>query len=329
MIGFAMTSEVPELLARLKPDPELAEMPNELLSIILEYLNRKPDLTALRLVSRHFSELVPQYLYRDIDLARPHGGVLARMNSLLCGYKNLRHVETLRTGYCGQLETMAFRAMLPNLSVKRKVSIQFEYENSDLKSLVSVLKKIRGLESLRVRVESREGIRPLQRRLADEIGRHKETLKEILIEDHPSMPYVPFGDDLLETIKTCKKLCRLALPEQYFQSVDQFRDLVTSLPNLVALRIQQRTQRARGVGLGSQSLMQAIPTTPPFAYFCYVVSGVYARTALGFVRRGQELRCVEKFRSGMLLSSWEEFEKSTWMEIGDEYAEYLFFSFWP
>lgn len=328
MTGFAMRSEISQSLTRLKPDPELAEMPNELLFIILEYINCKSDLTALRLVSRRFSELVPQYLYRDIDLARPNGGVLARLNSLLCGFKNLHHIETLKTGYCGYLETMAFRAVLPNLSVKRKLSIQFEYENSDLRSLVSVLKKIRGLESLRVRTHSREGIRPVQRSLAGEVRQHKETLRELLIEDHPFLRYVRFGDNLLGTIKTCENLCRLALPEQYFQSVDHFRDLVASLPSLVALRIQQRSQEVHSVCFGSHSLMQVIPATSPFAYFCYVVSFGYLRTASGFVRRGQEWRCIEKYRSKTLVTSWEEFENGTWMEIGDEYAEYLFFSFW-
>lgn len=89
MTSAAMPSEVCRLLARLKPDPELAEMPNELLMKILEYINCQPDLAALRLVSRRFSQLVPQYLYRDVDLARPSGQVLSRMNSLRCGAQNL------------------------------------------------------------------------------------------------------------------------------------------------------------------------------------------------------------------------------------------------
>lgn len=324
-----MPSEIWQSLARLKPDPELAEMPNELLLVILEYINCKPDLAALRLVSRHFSELVPQYLYRDVDLARPSGQVLTRMNSLLCGSENLRHVETLRTGQCGSLETMAFSAVLLKLPMNRKLSIQFEYENSDVKSLISALRKIRGLESLRVRIESREGIRPMQRSLADAVKRHKETLREIVIEDYPSLPHVLFGNDLLETIINCKNLCRLALPEQYFQSVGQFRDLVASLPSLMALRIQQRHQKERFVGFGAHNLVDNIPATSPCAYFCYVVSSLCTRTALGFVRRGQELKRIENFRSKVLLTSLEEFDRSTWMEIGDEYAEYLFFSFWP
>lgn len=324
-----MHNEVWQLLARLKPDPELAEMPNELLLIILEYINCKPDLAALRLVSRHFSELVPQYLYRDVDLARPRGQVLTRMNSLLCGSKNLRHVETLRTGQCGNLETMAFNAVLLKLPMKRKLSIQFEYENSDVKGLISALTKIRGLESLRVRVEGREGIRPMQRSLAHAVKRHKERLREIMIEDRPSLPHVLFGDDLLETIKTFENLCRLALPEEYFQSVEQFRDLVASLPSLVALRIQQRHQKARFVGFGAHNLVNNIPAASPCGYFCYVVSSLCTRTAVGFVRRGQGLMRIERFSSRMLSTSWEEFEKSTWTEIGDEYAEYLFSSFWP
>lgn len=329
MTGAAMPNEVWQLLARLKPDPELAEMPNELLSIILEYINRKPDLAALRLVSRHFSELVPQYLYRDVDLARPSGQVLTRMNSLLCGSRNLRHVETLRTGQCGNLETMAFNAVLLKLPMKRKLSIQFEYENSDAKGLISALAKIRGLESLRVRVEGREGIRPMQRSLAHAVKRHKETLKEIMIEDRPSLPLVLFGDDLLGTIKTCKNLCRLALPEEYFQSVEQFRDMVASLPSLVALRIQQRYQKERFFGFGAHHLLNNIPAASPCEYFCHVVSSICTRKAVGFVRRGQGLMRIEKIRSKMLSTSWEEFEKSTWTEFGDEYAEYLFLSFWP
>lgn len=324
-----MPSEVCQLLARLKPDPELAEMPNELLLKILEYINCQPDLAALRLVSRHFSELVPQYLYRDVDLARPSGQVLMRMNSLLCGSKNLRHVETLRTGPCGNLETMAFNALLLKLPMKRKLSIQFEYENTDVESLISALKKIRGLESLSMRVDGREGIRPKQRSLAHAIKRHKETLKEIMIEYYPSSPIMLSGDDLLETIKTCEHLCRLTLPKEYFQTAEQFRDFVEDLPSLVALRIQTRHQSERFIGFSARNLLNNIPEFSPCVYFCYVVSSLHTRKALGFVRRGQGVRRIEEIRSKMVSTSWEEFEKSTWTEIGDEYAEYFFSNIWP
>lgn len=329
MTSAAMPSDVMQLLTRLKPDPELAEMPNELLLIILDYINCQPDLAALRLVSRHFSELVPQYLYRDVDLARPSGQVLTKMNSLLCGAKNLRHVETLRTGQCGNLETMAFNAVLLKLPMKRKLSIQFEYENSDVESLIPALKRIRGPESLRVRVEGGEGIHLKQRSLAHAIKRHKETLREIMIEDYPTLPHVLFGDDLLGTIKTCEHLCRLTLPKEYFQSVEQFRDLVESLPSLVALRIQTRHQKERFIGFGAHTLVNNIPDFSPCGYFCYVVSSLCTRKALGFVRRGQGVMRIEEFRSKMLATSWEDFERSTWTEIGDEYAEYFFYNFWP
>lgn len=143
--------------------------------------------------------------------------------------------------------------------MKRKLSIQFAYENPDVESLISTLKKIRGLESLSVRFDSGESIPPKQRSLAHAINRHKETLREIMIEYYPSLPLVLFGDDFLVMIKTCEHVCRLTLPKEYFQSAEQFRELVESLPSLVALRIQTRHQNERFIGFSAHNLLNNIP----------------------------------------------------------------------
>lgn len=254
--------------------------------------------------------------------------MLLRMNSLLCGYRNLHHIETLRTGQCGNLETMAFQAVLPNLSVERKLSIQFEYDDSDVHILISVLRKFRGIESLRVRVESREGNRHMQRCLSDAVRRHKEMLREIMIEEHPSFPCLLFGHELLETIRTCENVRRLALAEEYFKPPRHFRNFIVSMPSLVALRIQKRDGKEPFIGFGAHGLVHTIPATSPFPYFRYAISALRTRCTIGFVSRGQELWRINWFRPYKLLTSYEEFGNSTGREVDDEDAEYIFFIFW-
>lgn len=173
-----------------------------------------------------------------------------------------------------------------NLALK---SLRFHSDHPS--GLAQLLNHCRGLEMLEV--HTRNGVGPyyITAEMANAIEMHKETLDLLVLDDRsPGYDWnnLFFDPTIFEVVKTCNKLSRLALPLQVQYSFDRWKELVTHLPNLVAMVIYGPFP-ARGPWLQDPTLENTLRNLAPsskLVWLCFRYNLLLGSISRCFLRRG-------------------------------------------
>lgn len=153
---------------------------------------------------------------------------------------------------------------------------KYNFQNHYPQSLLHLLNNFQSLETIIIRVGIDDFTVQEREDLANAIQRHQETLKILIIEYKQksfSMGLISHTD-LINAIKTCKKLSQLCLEVESKYFFVKIKELIKSLPDLtllylVSMNIPESHPLADDLDLVAQNILETVPTSSKLSLLCF------------------------------------------------------------